>query len=112
MKNRFEFRHDENEQKRHDRDRHRHHDDGINHGSDDFVFDLLRLFLEFREPAKHELEHAADLAGFHHVDVKVVKDQWMLRQAFGEGTAALHAIGEFVDRVSSKPYRAPVLPER
>ncbi len=58
------------------------------------------FLLEFREPAKHELKHAPDLACFHHVDVKVIKDQWMLRQAFRKGTASLHSIGEFVDRVS------------
>ena len=100
VKDRFEFRHDKNQQEGHDRDRHRHHDDGINHGSDNLVLDLLRLLLEFREPAKHELEHAADLACFHHVDIKVIKDKRMLRQAFRKRAATLHSVGEFVDRVS------------
>ena len=99
VENRFELRHDENEQERHDRDRQRHDDDRINHRGDDLVFDLGRFFLELGQPSQDHFKHAADLAGFHHVDVKIVEDARMLREAVGKSAAALHGIGQFVDRV-------------
>ena len=54
---------------------------GINHRRDDLVFDLLRFFLELGEPRQHDFEHAAELARFHHVDVEIVKNPRMLREA-------------------------------
>ena len=71
---------------------------GINHRGDDLVFDLLRLFLELGQTRQHHFEHAAELAGLHHVDVEIVEDARMLREAFGKGAAALHGIGQFGDR--------------
>ncbi len=73
---------------------------GIDHRGDDFVLDLLRLLLELRQTGQDEFEHAAELAGAHHVDVKIVEDFRMLREAFGEGAAALHGIGQTADRAS------------
>ncbi len=98
MKDRFEFWHDEDQQKSHDRDRHRHDDDRINHGGDDFVFDFGRLFLKLGQPREHELEHAADFASLDHIDVKIVKDERKLLKTFGECVAALDRIGKFLDR--------------
>ena len=90
VKDGFEFRHDEDEQKSHDRDRHGHDDEWIDHRGRDFVFNLGRFFLKLRQPGQNKLEHAADFAGFHHVDVKIVKDDWILRETFGKGAAALN----------------------
>ena len=84
------------------------HDDRIDHRGDDLVLELLRLFLELGETGQHDFEHAAELAGLHHVDVEIVEDARVLREAFGKGAAALHGIGQRVDRASSRPDRAPV----
>ena len=69
VENRFELRHNEDEEKTQDAYGHCHHDYRIDHGRDNFVFDLGGLLLKFREPGEHELKHAADLTSLHHVDV-------------------------------------------
>src|SRR5207247_9474728 len=69
VENQFEPRHNENEEKTHDAHSHCHHDAWIDHCRYDFVFDLRSLLLKFRQPGEHQFEHAADLAGFDHVDV-------------------------------------------
>ena len=98
VKDRFEPRDDENHQERHDRESEHQHDDRVDHRGDDLVLDLLRFLLEFREPRQHHFEHAAELPGAHHVDIKIVEEAWMLRESFGKGAAALHGIRQFVDR--------------
>ena len=99
VENRFELRHNEDEEKTQDAYRHGHHDDGIHHGCYDFVFDLGGLLLKFRKPSEHKLKHAADFAGFDHVDVQIVEDPRMQRERVGKCAAALHGIRDFVDRV-------------
>ena len=75
-----------------------HDDDRINHRGFDFVFDLGRFLLELGQPRQDHFKHTADLAGLHHVDVEIVEDARMLREAVGKGAAALHRIGQFGDR--------------
>ena len=106
----FELRHDEDEQECHDRDGEHHDDDRIDHRGDDLVFDLLRFLLELGQTRQDHFEHAAELAGLHHVDVKIVEDARMLREALGKGAAALHGIGQFVDGLLQNRDRAPVSP--
>ena len=72
-------------------------DDRVDHRGDDLVLDLLRLFLELGETVEHDFEHAAELAGLHHVDVELVEDPRVLREALGEGAAALDGFGQRVD---------------
>ena len=48
VEDRFEFRHNEDEEKTHDRHRHRHHDHRIDHRRDDLVFNLGGFLLKFR----------------------------------------------------------------
>ncbi len=69
----------------------------VNHRRDDFVFYLLRFFLKLREARQHYFEHAADFARRHHVDVEVVEDARMLRQALGKCAAPLHGVGQAID---------------
>ena len=69
VENYLEPRHNEHEEKTHDGHRHCHHDPRIDHCRYDFVFNLRSLLLKFRKPGEHKLKHAADLAGFDHVDV-------------------------------------------
>src|SRR5437667_613426 len=99
VKDRLEFWDNEHEQKSHDRDRHCHDDERVDHRSGDFVFNLGRLFLKLREPGKNELEHTADFASFHHIDIKIVKDERILRETFRKRAAALDRLSELVDRV-------------
>ena len=99
VEDRLELRHDEDHEEGHDDHGKGKHDDRINHRRLDLVFDLLRLFLELRETGENKFQHTAELAGFHHVDEELVKNSRMLRQALGESAAALHGIGELVDRV-------------
>jgi hypothetical protein len=58
----------------------------------------VRLFLELREPREHQLEHAAELAGAHHVHVEIVEDARVLREPLRKRAAALHRIGQIRDR--------------
>ena len=99
VKDRLEFRNDEHEQESHDCDRHGHDDERINHRSGNFIFNLGCLFLKLREPGKNELEHTADFAGLHHIDVKIVKDERIQRETFRKRAAALDRLSELVDRV-------------
>src|SRR4029077_18180122 len=69
------------------------------HRRSDFVLNFGRLFVKFREPGENELEYTADFAGFHHIDVKIVKDGRILRKAFRKCTASLDRFSELVDRV-------------
>ena len=66
----------------------------------------MTLFLTFcafswnsGQPGQHELEHTAEFARLHHVDEELVKNLRMLRESLGERAAALHGIGELIDRV-------------
>ncbi len=97
VKNRLEFRDDEDHQESHDDHREGEHDDRINHRRLDLVFDLLRFFLELGETTEDEFEHAAELASFHHVDEELVKNLRMLFEAFGKRAATLHGISELID---------------
>ena len=90
VKDCFEFRHDKDEQESHDRDCHCHDDERVDHGGGDFVFDLSGFFLKLRKPGKNKLEHTAHFAGLYHVDVKVIKDERILRETFRKGAAALN----------------------
>src|SRR5215471_9790362 len=99
VKDGLEFRHDEHEQKSHNGDGHRDYDGGINHRSDDLVLNFRGFLLKFSKTVEHELEHAAELPGFHHVDVKIVEDQRMQGKRIGKRTAALDSVGQFVDGV-------------
>ena len=96
----FEFRDDEHEQKRHDGDGHNHDNGRIDHGSYDLVLNLGRLFLEFSQAPEDKLEHAAELARFHHVHIKIVEDERVLRERFGKCAAALHRVGELIGRIA------------
>ena len=46
---------------------------------------------------EHQLKHAAQFTGLDHVDVELVEDFRMLREALREGAAALDAIGQGID---------------
>ena len=61
---------------------------GIEHGGDDFAFDLLGLFHEFGQAAEHDFEDAADFTGFDHVDEEAVENLGVLGQGLGEGAAS------------------------
>src|SRR5215469_15706262 len=98
MENHLEFRHDKDEEKSHDRHRHRDDDGRIDHGRDDLVLDLRSFLLKFREPVQNKLQYTAELACFHHVNVKVVKDSWMKGKSVGKRITALDGVREFVDR--------------
>src|SRR5436305_132850 len=97
MKNFFKPWHDEHEQETQDSNGHGHHDDRINHCREHFVLNLRGFLLKFRKAVKNQLEHAADFAGFYHVDVEVVKDSRMQRQRVGKRAATLHRVGQIVD---------------
>ena len=73
--------------------------DRIDHGGGHFVFDLLRLFLELGETVQNKLKHAAEFARLDHVDVELVEDARVLREGFGERAAALHRVGELINRL-------------
>ena len=81
FENLLELRNDEHEQEAHDRDRDEEHDDWIEHRGDDLVLDFLRLFLKLGETVEHEFQHTAEFAGFHHVDVELVKNFRVLCEA-------------------------------
>ena len=61
---------------------------GIEHGGDHLALDLLGLFHELGQPGQHDFQHAAQFAGFDHVDEQAIENLGMLGQAFGEGAAA------------------------
>src|SRR6476469_22934 len=98
MKNGLEFWNNENEEENHDGDGHDHDNDRINHGRFDLVPNLCRLFLELGQTRQNDFENTAELARFHHVDVEVVEDGWMLGQRIGKGGAALNAFRQLVNR--------------
>src|SRR5207237_8635794 len=99
MENGFEFRHDEDQQKTHDPNCQCDHDHGIDHCRDDLVFDLRGFLLKLRKPVKHQLEHAADLARFDHVDKQVVKNLWVKGERFRKRITALYGVSEFVNSI-------------
>ena len=69
-------------------------DGGIHHGGDHLAFQLLSLFLVFRQTVQHDFQHTAEFPGFHHVDEQAVENAGMLRQSLGERGAALHGIAQ------------------
>ncbi len=71
-------------------------DDGVDHRADDLVLDLLRLLHELREAGEHDVEHAADLAGLHHVHVQPVEDLGVLGHGLRKGAARLDGLGQLV----------------
>src|ERR1700722_20208849 len=89
LEHRLELRDDINHQHPHDRHGHDHDCAGIKHRRDNLALDLLRLFHELGQTVQHDFKHTAQFAGFHHVHEQTVKDLGMLRQGFGESTAAL-----------------------
>jgi hypothetical protein len=97
VEDRFEFRHDEDKEKRHDAHCHRHHNDRVNHRRHDLVLNLVGFLLKFRKPVEHQLQHAANLARFDHVDVQVVKDPRMQRQRVRKRVTALNGVSKFVN---------------
>src|SRR5438128_11700131 len=99
VENQFEPWHNEHEEKTQDAHGHCHHDYRIDHCRYDFVSDLGGLLLKFREPGEHELKHAADLAGLHHVDVQIAKNPRMQGQCVRKHATPLDGIGEFVDGI-------------
>src|SRR5262249_2957879 len=73
-------RHDKNHEHRQNADRHDQHGYGIEHGGDDFAFDLLGLLHELGQAIQHYFQHTAQFAGTHHVDVKSIEHLGMLSQ--------------------------------
>ena len=96
----LELGHNVDEQEGHDGDRDDQHDDRVEHGGDDFVLQLLRLFLEVGQTDEDELHDAAKFAGFHHVDIKLVENFRMLSEAIGKSAASLHGVGQLSDRLA------------
>src|SRR5438105_787193 len=99
VKDRLEFRNDKQAHESHACDRHRHEHERINPRIGNFIFNLGCLFLKLREPGENELEHTTDFAGLYHIDVKIVKDERILREAFRERAAALDRLSELDGRV-------------
>ncbi len=95
----LELRNNHDHQNAHDGGGHDHDGAGIEHGGDDFALDLLGLFHEFGEALEHHFQHAADFAGFDHVDEETIKDLGMLGQRLGEGAAAFDGNGQIAQNV-------------
>ena len=95
--NRLELRDDKDEQKCQNHNRDHQDDDRIEHRRHDLVFDFLGLLLKFRQAQEDEFEHAAQLAGFHHVDVEFVKNLRVPGEALGECASALDGFGQIDD---------------
>jgi len=106
--NLFELRHDGHHQEGQNRHCHGDNNDGIYHGGDDLVLDLLRLLLKICQTGERHVQHAAGLARANHVDVKPVEDLWVLRQRFAECTAAFNGLGKL--NQSSLQYGILLLP--
>jgi hypothetical protein len=82
-----ELGNNEHHQHAHDGHSHHHDGDGIEHGGNHFAFDLLRFLHELRQADEHHFQHAAQLAGFDHVDEEAVENLGVLGQGLGEGAA-------------------------
>jgi hypothetical protein len=95
----LELRDDVNHEDGHDDDGDDHDGDGVEHGGDDLALDFLGLFHELGEAVEDDFENAAELAGLDHVHIEAVENLGMLREALGEGAAALDGRGEVADNV-------------
>jgi len=61
-KNFLELGNDDHHQHTHDHHGDHQHGDGIKHGRNDLAFDLLGLFLKFRQAVQNDFEHTAEFA--------------------------------------------------
>ena len=95
----LEFGNDDDHEDAHDAGGNDEDGAGIEHGGDDLAFDLLGLFHEFGKAAEDDFEHAADFAGFDHVDEEAVENLGVLGEGLGEGAAAFDGGAQFAQDV-------------
>src|SRR5204862_683259 len=69
----------------------------VDHGADDFLFELLGLFHEIGQTGENQVEHAAGFAGVHHVYIELVEGLWIFGHGIRQRAAAFDVVGHAAD---------------
>ena len=95
--NLLELRNHEHHQRTDDGHGDKHDDHRVGHGGLHLALDLLGFLHEPGQTFKHRAEHAARLAGLHHVHIKAVEHLGVLQEAVGEIATGADALDERLD---------------